>query len=291
MAQHLLTAGPLDARGLEGFLCEGQLLARKGTFRSGPLELGGQLAQFHAKALVGSDGPLTLGRGRLHGGGQRGDRVHHGVHVGTCPLDLLLGGLNRLLGPGIGLGGVLGGGGGIAATQGRLLDRLATFLEGQPFGFATALQLLPLGLELISAALQHGGLLTVERDLLLPAVDVEFLVVRHVPQPARHGVCLGLGNAQCGERGLNLRQTGGRRRFLLAHVGQSKTRGLDGLRERAVAPGKQHLFPAPHFIAQAGVAPGARRLPLEGALLLLHLIDDVVEACQVLLGRLELELG
>ena len=51
-----------------------------------------------------------------------------------------------------------------------------------------------------------------------------------------------------------------------------------------------HLLPAPQLLAQPPVAPRLGRLPLQRAALLLDLEDDVVDAGQVLLRRLELQL-
>ena len=66
---------------------------------------------------------------------------------------------------------------------------------------------------------------------------------------------------------------------------------LDGGPERQAAPREVDLLPAPQLLAQASVAPCPGRLPLERPALLLDLEDDVVDAGQVLLRRLELELG
>ena len=53
---------------------------------------------------------------------------------------------------------------------------------------------------------------------------------------------------------------------------------------------EQHLLPAPQLVAQPLVAARLRRLALQRAALLLHLEDDVVDAREVLLRGLELQL-
>ena len=58
----------------------------------------------------------------------------------------------------------------------------------------------------------------------------------------------------------------------------------------AVPPREQHLLPAPQLVAQPLVAPRLGRLTLQRAALLLHLEDDVVDAREVLLRGLELQL-
>ena len=52
-----------------------------------------------------------------------------------------------------------------------------------------------------------------------------------------------------------------------------------------------HLLPAAQLFAQPLVAPRTRGLALERAALFLDFKDDVVDAREVPLGRLELELG
>ena len=59
----------------------------------------------------------------------------------------------------------------------------------------------------------------------------------------------------------------------------------------AVAPREQDLLPAAQLVAQPLIAARLRRLPLQRAALLLDLEDDVVDAREVLLRRLELQLG
>ena len=89
----------------------------------------------------------------------------------------------------------------------------------------------------------------------------------------------------------HLRDAGRRRRLALARLGQPRPRRLDALRQLAVPAREQHLLPAPQLLAQPLVAARLRRLALQRAALLLDLEDDVVDAGEVLLRRLELQLG
>ena len=96
----------------------------------------------------------------------------------------------------------------------------------------------------------------------------------HAPE-----VGLGLGHA---------RRSG---RLALARVVEPAPHRLDDLRQLAILPGEEHLFPATHFVAELPVPPRLGRLALQRAALLLDLEDDVVDAREVLLRGLELQLG
>ena len=63
------------------------------------------------------------------------------------------------------------------------------------------------------------------------------------------------------------------------------------LHEVEEAPAEQHALAALHLFLDLAPAPGLRGLALQALELLLDLADDVVHAQQVLLRRLELELG
>ncbi len=88
----------------------------------------------------------------------------------------------------------------------------------------------------------------------------------------------------------DLADPGRRRGLALARLGQPRPRRLDRLRQLAVPPREQHLLPPTQLFAQPLVAARLRRLPLQGAALLLDLEHDVVDAGEVLLRRLELQL-
>ena len=107
------------------------------------------------------------------------------------------------------------------------------------------------------------------------------------------GVLLGLRqlDPDPGQLGFDLGEPRRRGRFVLARRGQPRPRRLDVLGQVPVAAGEQHLLPAPHLVAQPLEAAGPARLALQRPALLLDLEDDVVEAGQVLLGGVELQLG
>src|SRR5262249_31518965 len=133
-------------------------------------------------------------------------------------------------------------------------------------------------------------LLPVERRLLLQPSDRQLARVRRFARRRRARVRLGQLEAQALERGLDRGQV--RRGCRLARPGAGERRPgrVDRLAEQAVTAGELHLLPAPQLFAQPLVAPRLRRLPLERAALLLHLENDVVDARQVLLRGLELQL-
>src|SRR5690606_14425342 len=66
---------------------------------------------------------------------------------------------------------------------------------------------------------------------------------------------------------------------------------FDGGAQIAIAPREEHLLPAAQLLAQPLIAPRLGGLALQAAALLLDLVDDVVDAREVLLRRLELQLG
>ena len=93
------------------------------------------------------------------------------------------------------------------------------------------------------------------------------------------------------ERGLELGDARGGRGFAGARLLEPRLGRFDLARERVVLARELHLLPAAQLLAQPLVAPRARRLALQRAALLLDFEDDVVDARQVLLRGLELELG
>ena len=104
-------------------------------------------------------------------------------------------------------------------------------------------------------------------------------------------VRLGQLEAQPLERRLELGQRRGGGRFAQPRILEPGARRFDGLAEQPVAAGELHLLPAPQLFPQPLVAAGLGRLPLQRAPLLLDLVDDVVDARQVLLRGFELQLG
>ena len=79
--------------------------------------------------------------------------------------------------------------------------------------------------------------------------------------------------------------------FPASRVVETRPRRLDRLRKDVVAAREEHLLPAPELLAQLAVTPGPAGLPLQGGALLLQFVHDVVDAREVLLRGLELQLG
>ncbi len=167
----------------------------------------------------------------------------------------------------------------------------AALFEREKLRFAPALEQRAFGLELVAAGAQHLGLLGIEGDLLLPAVDLQLPGVRGIAHARRCSLCFSQLDAQSAQLVFDLSQPRVGRGFVLACGGQSCARRLDQLRQPAVSARKQHLFPAAHLVAQPPVAPRLGRLPLERPALLFDFVHDVIDAREVLLGRLELQFG
>src|SRR5688572_19931209 len=137
---------------------------------------------------------------------------------------------------------------------------------------------------------QRLGLVTVELLLLLPAVDVELARVRVFADLRRSVVGFGLLDAKPRQVRFHFANPGQRRALALPRLGKAGPRVVDRLCQLAIPPREQHLFPPAQFVAQPLVAPRLRRLTLQRATLLFNFEDDVVDAGQVLLRRLELQL-
>ena len=135
---------------------------------------------------------------------------------------------------------------------------------------------------------QH--LLAIERELLLPSVDVELSRVRRFAGPRRRRFGFDELDAKAGEIGFDLRHARGGDRLALAGAGEIRARRFDRLRQLPVLPREEHLLPAAQLVAQLPVAARLRRLALQRAALLLHFKDDVVDAREILLRRFELQL-
>ena len=257
----------------------------------GAAEFGLQVGRFDLQPPEHRGTALPL-RGRvLDRGGERGHGVDDRVNVAAGPLDRLIGRLDRPLGAGERFGRLPDAVGGRVAGARGLGHGGAALVETQPIGLATLVEPAQLGFELGDARLEHRRLLGIERELLLATVDVELAGVGVFAHPG--GVLLGLSEFETHPRqfGFDLGQPRRRRGLVLAGVVEAGARRLDVLGQMPVAAGEQHLLPAPHLVTQTLEPAGLGRLPLERAALLLDLEDDVVEAGEVLLGGVELELS
>ena len=223
--------------------------------------------------------------------GQRRDRVENRVDIGASLLDILLERFDRHPRARVFLGRRRCQRRGLVPRGRGFRRRLPAAIERDPLGLAPRLELLAFRVELLGALLQHLGLLRIERDLLLPPVDLELVRV--------HGLA-GLGGRRIGRRQLDANasqlvldfgETRRRRRFVRARFVQSRARRFDRFRQAAITPREEHLLPAPHLVAQPRVAAGFRGLALQRSALLVDLVNDVFEAREVLLRRFELELG
>ena len=164
-------------------------------------------------------------------------------------------------------------------------------LQSEPGRFAARLELLDLTADRRAARLERLGLLPVEVELLLPDRYLQLTRVRVLAQ--RRRALLGRRQVQPRPGQIRLERRHARRRgaFTLARRRQPLARGLDGPRQLAIPAGEQHFLPSPQFFAQPPVAAGLGGLPLQRPALLLDLEHDVVDARQVLLRGLELQLG
>ena len=161
----------------------------------------------------------------------------------------------------------------------------------QSLRFAPRLEHGQLRVELGDAAAKGRALLPIQLDLLLRALDVEFVRVRPVARGRGGAFGFGQFDTQAADVAVDLGQTPLRHRLALARIGQSGAGRFDGLRQVAEPAGKQHFLPAAQLVAKALVPSGLGRLTLQAAALLVDFEDDVVDAREVLLRGLELQLG
>ena len=138
---------------------------------------------------------------------------------------------------------------------------------------------------------ERGDLFPIEGDLLLLPVDRELAGVRRLAGAGRARLGLGHLDAQPAKIALHMGDPRRRHRLALARVGQASARRFDGLRQLAILPREQHLFPAPELVAQLLIPARLGRLPFQRAALLLDLEHDIVHARQVLPRRVELQFG
>ena len=144
----------------------------------------------------------------------------------------------------------------------------------------------------VAARGERLGLLAVELQLLLPAVDVELAGVRVLADRATRGCRPRPARCAGAPRSASTSATRAAAAASRSRASASRVRAVSmRLRQLAIAAGEQHLLPAPQLVAQPLVAARLRRLALQRAALLLDLEDDVVDAREVLLRRLELQLG
>src|SRR5262245_8951092 len=133
--------------------------------------------------------------------------------------------------------------------------------------------------------------MAIELDLLLPAIDVELRAVGALASGGCALIRFGLFDPQPRKIGLDFGHPCRRRRFPLTRGGQTRARRFDSLRQLAVPPREQHLFPAPELVPRPFVSSRFRSLTLQRATLLLSFDDDVRTAGEGLLCGLQLQSG
>jgi len=172
-----------------------------------------------------------------------------------------------------------------------LRGREPPLLDLDPAGLAPGFEAADLGVHLGGARFERGHLLAMQLDLLLAALRLELAGMCALAR----GGCAGVGfrnlDAHPAERTLELRHTRSGGRLTFPHLAQPRARAVNRGGELAVPSGEEHLLPAAQLVAQALIPARFRRLALQRAALFLHLEDDVVDAREVLLGRIELQLG
>ncbi len=280
-----------NARLLQRRLRAAQLAGGGAAIGVGAIALHLDVVRFHLQLRQRLGHALARRRGMLERVAQRRRRIDRREHlaarrfdVGLEPLDLAKRGIRRLrvaLERSSRAIALLGGrGGAFAPFGGRGARRLAA-----------RLQRTQLRGHRLRPHPQRIDLLRVESNLLLAAVDLELVRVSRLASRRGAGLRFGELDPQAAEIGLDLGEPGSRRRFALARVGQPRPRRFDDLRELTILPREQHLFEPAELVAELLVALRLRRLPLQRPALLVHLEDDVVDAREVLLRGLELQLG
>ncbi len=136
-----------------------------------------------------------------------------------------------------------------------------------------------------------GDTLLARLDLALVAIDLELQPVQPLGRLAVGAAGLFERSAELDGLGLELGEGGGRLAFAVAGGGLGLAEPGQLLVEGSRAERVVDLLVGPQLVAQLLVATGLRGLPLQRVDLAPHLDDDVVDAQQVGLGRLELQLG
>ncbi len=180
---------------------------------------------------------------------------------------------------------------GLAPFGLRLRARLPPLVDLDPPRLATSLEQRHLHVHLGGARLQRGDLLPMQLHLLLPPLRLELARMCALAHRRRAGFGLGELNPHAAECAFELRHTRGGQRLALAPLREPCTGAVDRRRELAVSAREQHLLPAAELLAQPAIAARLRGLALQRAALLLDLEHDVVDAREVLLRGIELQLG
>ena len=284
---------PLGPRGMHGRQPLTPLAASRFRRRPRPADAVGlrlEIGRFRIRLRQGF-GDSTVDRGGVVDDVlQRGRRVHCREHLAASGFDISLPPLDRPLTFRQCPFGIL-----------QPLERRVAIDDASPVRRPLRLQLFS---ERAAARLERsqrsGPLLDglrklrraalAELDPLLMPLDLDFASMRRLAKRRRRAVGLGQLQAQALPAALQRRQGGCRSPFCFSRLVQPLGGGLDGVLEQAAPAREVHALPPPQLFAQPAIPACLGSLSLECAALLLHLEDDVVDARQVLLRGLELQL-
>src|SRR5262249_11570471 len=115
-------------------------------------------------------------------------------------------------------------------------------------------------------------------------------VVRPFAHARGGGLGFGLLYLEPAQVGFHLRQTSPSRRLALPRLGKARPACLDSAGQLTIPAREQHLLPPSQLLAETGVAARLGGLAFQRPALTIHLEHDVVDAREVLLSGLELEL-
>ena len=285
-----LAGRAFDVQGLHRPARAAQGIFRGRALISGALELDREVVSLHVELaeLLANPGP---GGGRvLHRVAERRRGVDGGIHLAARRLDVSLESFDGAVRERVGFLFLREHFGGLAALFDGALRGAAPLVQLDSGRCPPRFQRFDFRAHDEGRGAQGFDLLLVERRLLLEAPDRQLARVRGFTDRGRPRIRLGQLETEPFERRLDLRHPPGRRGLPRARVREPRPCRLDRLAEQLVAPGELDLLPAAQLFAQPLVAPCLGRLPLQRSALLLDLEDDVVDACQVLLGGLELQL-
>ena len=283
-------SGPADSGRLQPLAPARALGLRLRTLPPGPFDLGAEVRGLGIESRRGLGEAAMLGSGVVDDVLQRRRRVDRREHFAAGGLDVALPPLDRPLPLGQGPLGVL-----LPRERRIALDdapavrlplrrqlfvhRIAARLEGHERGSP-----------LLQRRRELGGALPAEIDLLLASLDLQLAAMRRLADRGRLPVGLRQLDPQALAIALQPGQRGGGSPLARPRLVQAPLRGVDGGPEHPAPARETDLLPPAQLVAQPAVAAGLGGLPLERAALFLHLEDDVVDARQVLLRGLELQL-
>src|SRR6185436_11113247 len=281
---------PGDARRLDRLVRAAQAVDRRAAIRGRALGLDTEIARLDVELRQRLGDAFARRRGVLERVPQRGRGIERRKHfaarrfdVGFEAFDLAV---RRLVLPRFGgqrRGGAVAfgvrAGGGVAASGEQHLRR-----------FAAGVEPVELRRHRRRPRLERHDLLAVERDLLLLTRHRELARVRGFTRLGRRRLGLDQLDPQAPEARLAFGDARRGDRLALARLGQPRPRRLDDVGELAILAGEEHFLPAAQLVAQPLVAPRLAGLAFQRPTLLFHLEDDVVDAREVLLRGLELEL-